>query len=282
MFPDQFRLRGITRSLNSEEGKKCKQSGIEMVEASYDNLPSLQKAFKGAYGAYLVPEESESAEKIMKNARNLADMCKENGIKHVVWSTMEDTRPVLKDQAPLLEGKWTVPRFDARFESNNFFKDLPHTFLYTSLPYETFCDTLAPRRVKEGDYSISTSLGKAQLPMIAIDDIGIAAATIFSDNKWIGKDVYVAGDILTMDKISKNLSKALDVKVAPVELDDEAFRKEIKCDEMANMFRFFRLGEKEFIARRNLSNVKQVIPKVRNFETWVEENKQQFKLAQKD
>lgn len=47
---------------------------------------------------------------------NLVDAAKAAGVKHFVWSTLEDTRPALEGQRPRLAGPYTVPHFDAKAE----------------------------------------------------------------------------------------------------------------------------------------------------------------------
>jgi hypothetical protein len=68
-----------------------------------------------------------SPEKEMAEARNMAEAAKEAGLKHVIWSTLEDTRkwvPLDDDRMPTLMGKYKVPHFDAKGESDQYFIDL--------------------------------------------------------------------------------------------------------------------------------------------------------------
>src|SRR5512140_2016780 len=49
-----FRVRAITRDVNSEKAKELKKLGAEVVAGDVDDEASLKKAFTGAYGAYCV------------------------------------------------------------------------------------------------------------------------------------------------------------------------------------------------------------------------------------
>ena len=56
------------------------------------------------------------------------------GVKHVIWSTLEDTRkwvPLSDNRMPTLQGKYKVPHFDAKGEADEQFTKLglPLTFL---------------------------------------------------------------------------------------------------------------------------------------------------------
>ena len=95
-----------------------------MVAADIDDPASLQKAFQGAYGAFCVTFfwEHFSAESEMAEAKAMAEAAKHAGLHHVIWSTLEDTRkwvPLTDDRMPTLHGKYKVPHFDGKGESDH-------------------------------------------------------------------------------------------------------------------------------------------------------------------
>ena len=49
-----FSVRALTRKVDSDKAKELKKLGAEVVAADLDNVESLQKAFAGAYGAFLL------------------------------------------------------------------------------------------------------------------------------------------------------------------------------------------------------------------------------------
>ncbi len=52
-----FAVRAITRKVNSEAAQKVKAAGAEVVAADLEDVESLKKAFKGAYGVFGVTGE---------------------------------------------------------------------------------------------------------------------------------------------------------------------------------------------------------------------------------
>ena len=135
----EFTVRAITRNAGTDKAKALVNQGVEVVEADVDNTDSLKKAFKGAYGAFCVTFfwEHFSAEKEKEQANNMAVAAREAGVKHVIWSTLEDTRkwlPIEDGRMPVLQGKYNVPHFDAKGEANQLFADqgVPVTCLNTS------------------------------------------------------------------------------------------------------------------------------------------------------
>ena len=110
--------------------KHLLRSGAEVVQANLDDVESLKKAFAGAYGVFGVTNfwEHFSAEKEKTQAKNIADAAKAAGVKHVIWSTLEDTRKLMKaddKRMPMLQEKYRVPHFDAKAEADAYFSGLP-------------------------------------------------------------------------------------------------------------------------------------------------------------
>ncbi|MFH2055477.1 MAG: NmrA family NAD(P)-binding protein, partial [bacterium] len=110
----EFAARALARNPDSDKAKELARLGAEVIKADVDNLASLEKAFAGAYGAYCVTFfwEHFSPEKEKAQVRNMAAAAKADGLRHVIWSTLEDTRkwvPLDDDRMPTLQGKYKVP-----------------------------------------------------------------------------------------------------------------------------------------------------------------------------
>src|SRR6188472_2710633 len=92
-----FAVRAITRNVDSDKARALAARGAEVVAADLDDPESLQRAFDGAYGAYCVTNfwEHFSPEKEKAQARNLAQAAKTAGLRHAIWSTLEDTRELV-------------------------------------------------------------------------------------------------------------------------------------------------------------------------------------------
>ena len=68
--------------------------------------------------------EHFSAEKEKAQAKNIAEAAKAAGVKHVIWSTLEDTRKLMAaddKRMPMLQEKYRVPHFDAKAEADAYF-----------------------------------------------------------------------------------------------------------------------------------------------------------------
>ena len=130
-----FSVRAVTRDVSSDKAKELASLGAEVVAGDVDDMESLKAALAGAYGAYFVTFfwAHFSPEKEMSEAKNMAMAAKEAGLKHVIWSTLEDVRkyvPLEDDRIPTLNGKYKVPHFDGKGASDQYFIDaaVPVTF----------------------------------------------------------------------------------------------------------------------------------------------------------
>ncbi len=277
----KFAVRAITRDANSDKAKELARLGAEVVTADIDDPESLKRAFSGAYGAYCVTFywAHMSPDKELAEAKALAEAAKAAGLKHVIWSTLDDTRkwiPLGDTRMPTLMGKYKVPHYDAKGEADHFFRDLrlPVTFLLTSFYWDNFIYFgLGPKPDPDGKLAITLPMGDKKLPGIAAEDIGKCAYGIFKKGrKYIGKTVGIAGGHLTGAQMAASLTKALGQEVRYNEVSPEAYRHfgYPGAEEMGNMFQFKRDFEKEYCGPRNIKVARSLNPGLQTFDDWLE------------
>ena len=278
-----FAARAITRDPGSDKAKALADAGAEVVQADMDDAATLRAAFAGAHGAYCVTNfwEHFSAEREMAQARNLAEAAKSAGVAHVIWSTLEDTRRFMElddDRMPTLQGKYKVPHFDSKGESDGFFEELrvPTTYLLTCGYWENFISFgWEPQRLPDGDLGLVIPLGERRLSGIAVGDIGRCALGIFREGpRLVGERVGIAGEHLTGEQLAAGLSKALgeEVKYAPLSFDAYRALGFPGADDVGNMFQFYHDFEKEFIEARDVAVARRLNPELLTFSEWLEAN----------
>ena len=187
----EFTVRAVTRKPDSPQARALATAGAEMVVADIDDVSSVERAMKGAYGAFCVTNfwEHVSADKEYVQATNLAEAARRAEVEHVVWSTLEDTREVLPadgKRMPVLGGHYNVPHFDAKGAANKEFtgRGLPVTLLFTSFYWDNFIHFgMGPKPGPDGELAFAFDLGDAKLPAIAAADIGGCALGLFKQGK---------------------------------------------------------------------------------------------------
>ncbi len=285
-----FAVRAITRDVNSPAGKALADAGAEVVAADVDDLASLTQAFAGAYGAYCVTFfwNHFSPEKEQASAKNMADAAKASQLRHVVWSTLEDTRqwmPKGDNRMPTLMGKYKVPHLDAKGESDHFFTDagVPTTFLLTSFYWENLIHFgMGPKPDADGLLQFTLPMGDEPLSGIAAEDIGRCAYGIFSaGTSYIGKRVGVAGDHLTGAEMAAALASAIGRPVHYNAITPAVYRSFgfPGAEDLGNMFQFYRDFGADFMAARPIEGSRRLNPALQSFATWLDANASRIPLA---
>lgn len=284
-----FSARAITRDVNSDKARALAQSGAEVVTADIENETSLAAALKGAHGAYFVTFfwEHFSPRKEKAHIRNMAAAAKATGLKHVIWSTLEDSRqwiPLSDTRMPTLMGEYKVPHFDAKGESNGVFTGLgvPTTFLYTSFYWDNLIYFgMGPKKDLDGKLAFTLPMGDRKLPGMAAEDIGKCAYGIFrKGSEYIGKSIGIAGEHLTGKQMADALSVALGQTVYHNAVSPEMFRGFgfPGAEDLGNMFQFNHDFEEIFCAARNVDVSRTLNPSLQTFAAWLAENKTRIPL----
>lgn len=279
-----FVARALTRDVNSAKAKELARLGAEVVAADVDDIDSLKRAFAGAYGAYCVTFfwEHFSPEREMAQVKAMAEAAKHAGLKHVVWSTLEDTRrwvPLEDDRMPTLMGKYKVPHFDAKGEANRFFTDMgvPTTFLLTSFYWENFIQFgMGPKRGPDGKLVLTLPMGDKKLPGIATEDIGKCAYALFKRGaEFVGRTVGIAGAHLSGAEMAASLTQALGQEVRYADMSPDVYRSLgfPGAEDLGNMFQFKRDFNEVFCGARKLDLPRALNPSLRTFDAWLAQNK---------
>jgi uncharacterized protein YbjT (DUF2867 family) len=278
-----FTVRALTRNPNSEKARELAALGAEVVAVDVDDPESLKTAFEGAYGAYCVTFfwEHFSPEKELEQARSMAEAARSNGLKHVIWSTLEDTRdwvPLSDDRMPTLQGNYKVPHFDAKGEANSLFTEagVPTTFLLTSFYWDNLIHFgMGPRADESGKLNFALPLGEKRLPGIAAADIGRCAYSIFkAGDEYVGCTVGIAGEHLTGAEMANALSEAYRQPVAYIPVPFDVYRGMDfpGADDLGNMFQFSHDFEGDFCGARSLETSRSLNPALQTFAAWLAQN----------
>ena len=285
-----FAVRALTRDVNYDMAKALSAAGAEVVAADVDDVESLKKAFKGAYGAYCVTFfwDHFSPEREGQQARNMAIAAKDADVKHAIWSTFEDTRksiPLSDNRMPTLQGKYKVPHFDSKADANHYFTELgvPVTFLYTSFYWDNLIHFgMGPKKGADGKLAFTLPMGDKKLPAMAASDIGACAYGIFKrGSEFIGKTVGIAGEHLTGTQMAAELSKALDQPVSYNAVPPDVYRSFgfPGADDLGNMFQFKADFQSLYCGNRPVALSRSLNPKLQTFAQWLAVNKARIPLS---
>ena len=279
----QFAARAITRNPNAEKAQALAKLGVEVLKGDADDQASLERAMAGAYGAYCVTNfwEHFSVDREVAQATAMARATRKADVRHVVWSTLEDTRkwvPLSDSRLPTLQGKYKVPHFDGKGSVDQVFakEAAPTTYLLAAFYWENFIYFgMGPQKDVNDDLVLSMALGGVKLPGISAEDIGRCAYGIFRrGTETIGQRYGLAGEILSGEEMAAKMSRAIgrNVRFQNVPFDIYRGLGFPGAEDLGNMFEFQAILGDEFLRSRNTAMSRSLNPALLDFDAWLAAN----------
>ena len=258
-----------------------------MIVADLDDPASLDRAFDGAYGAFCVTFfwAHFSPELELAQAQRMAQAARKAQLRHVIWSTLEDSRqwvPISNPRIPTLMGKYKVPHMDAKGEANQAFveAEVPSTFLLTSFFWENLIYFgMGPRRGPDGKLAITLPLSDAPLAGIAAEDIGKCAHGILKRGAPHAQEYTgIAGGHLTGWQMAQSMSHAMGEEVLFNDVPPSVYRSFgfPGAEELGNMFQIEAERASEVLGVRSVETSRKLNPDLQSFDTWLARNKERI------
>src|SRR6266542_7136100 len=231
----QFKVRALTRNPD-----KHRELAEEVVEADLDQPETLNAAFEGAHGVFLVTNFwAYGGADELKQATAAVRAAKNSGVKHFIWSTLPDVEAISG-------GKFNVPHFTGKAKINRVVKDggfENYTFVIAPFYYQNLVGIFAPQKQADG------SLGRA-LPldpnvrcvhMGDITELGniVAGAFAHPDEAGSGEYLPLVGDFMSFNEIVDTLNRQghkFSFKQVPAEVFAALFPGGAEQAEMCSYF----------------------------------------------
>lgn len=223
-----FGVQALTRDPEKPQARELASKGAEVVEGNLDDRASIDRALDGVYGVFSVQQFFEAGyEGEVRQGINLADAAKNAGVSHFVYSSVGSAHR--NTGIPHFDSKWEV-------EEHVRYVGLPYTILRPVF----FMDNWEGMR----DQILSGTLPQPldpdkPLQQVAVEDIGAFTALAFEDpQKWVGREVDLAGDELTMPQVAETFGRVIGREVSYYQVPWDQFR-EMMGEEMAGMYEWF-------------------------------------------
>ena len=208
----RFRVRGITRRVNSPEAVNLKNQGVELIDLPLDTgyKKEFTAAFKGSDGVFLMtPNIAPPATHEFELGKQLADAAVEAGVRHIVFSALENVDKIT-------EGKLFAPHFTDKAKVEEYIRTLPVTssFIYMAFFFTNLIEFYTPK-LKAGTLVFPIYLPKNfRAPFVdPLTATGPAVLEILSNpDKYSGKSLPVVGDIISPQEIVETFTKVTGIK----------------------------------------------------------------------
>ncbi|XP_002732736.1 nmrA-like family domain-containing protein 1 [Saccoglossus kowalevskii] len=267
----QYKVRAVTRDINSAAARTLASAGAEVVKADYSNRDSLVAALQGSYGCFVVTVSNFGVpnyeELEVKQGQNIADACSISKTEHVVFSVKQHVRKVLGIVARHCDAK-------ARIEDYMNDLDLPLTSIMVPFTFESLLSTFKPRKFDFQRYKLDIPMGEVPLDGISVEQLGDCVKSIF-DNRtlYLHKTLSITGDKLTVKEYGAILSRHIPPFIfQDAQITNDEFRQcgRLAAEDYGNMFEFFQRVDQ----RHSMKLTKTLNPNTKSFAQWVIENKQ--------
>lgn len=271
---NEYQVVGITRNPESDRGKYFKNKGVIIRKADFDDIHSIKNAFYDCEVIYLMTNfwEHMSPKKEFKQATEIINSLRNTQVKHIIWSTFEDTRDY-NDNIKYLGDEYKVPHFDEKGKVSKYLQnqDINSTHLYTSFFNENLTGMMKLKKDNDGVRRLVIPMGNKPLPIVALNDIGQMVKKIIKQK--IYGDVGVASNHITIKEMVTILTDVIGEPVEYVNVDHETYRNFgfPGCKDLGNMFEFKFVHNQQFCEKRNMERVKELIDPI-DFKKWCKQN----------
>ena len=249
-----FRVRAMTRDTRSAKAQALANQGVEVVEGDMADRASLDQALAGVYGAFSVQNFNQSGlEGEVLQGITLADAAKAAGVQHLVYSSVGSAH----------RGTG-IPHFESKFRVEEHIRAIgvPHTVLRPVFLMENW---YAMRDlILNGTLALQLDPTRS-LQQLAVDDIGAFAALAFADpDQWLGRELELAGDELTMEQTAALFSRVIGRPVQYVQAPMEQARQRMGEDGVLMFNWLSRVG-----FEADIPALRALYPGLTSLETWI-------------
>jgi uncharacterized protein YbjT (DUF2867 family) len=198
----QFKVRALTRD-------PAKHSALadESLLADLDRSETLENAFAGAHGVFLVTNFWEPGTDELEQATAAIRAAKAAGVQHFIWSTLPDVEAISR-------GKLHVPHFTGKAKIDRIVTEAGfanHTFVIAPMYYQGLVGVLAPQKQADGSLGWALPIDPTVrcIHMGDISELGniVAGAFAHPDQAGHGERLPLVGDFMSFNEIVVTLSR---------------------------------------------------------------------------
>ncbi|MFA9477396.1 NmrA/HSCARG family protein [Phycisphaerales bacterium AB-hyl4] len=225
-----FEVRALTRDPNKAAARSLTEQGVDVVQGDLNDRASVDNAINGVQGVFSVQSFWEVGfDGEVMQGKQLADAAKEANVEHFVYSSVGSA-----------QHDTGIPHFDSKWQIEQHIREigLPCTILRPVF----FMDNWQMPMLRDmifGGQLLQPLSPDTSLQQIAVDDIGAFAAMAFDDrDAWLGREVDLAGDELTMNDLVATFSRVIGRPVTYQQVPWDAFEQQMG-PEYTVMYRWF-------------------------------------------
>jgi uncharacterized protein YbjT (DUF2867 family) len=212
-----FQVRALTRNPQKPEAQALAEQGAEVVQCDMEDRSDMERALEGAYGIFSVQNFWETGyDREVQQGKTVADGAKAAGVEHFVYSSVGSAHR-----------QTGIPHFESKWEIEEHVRQV-------GLPYTIFRPTFF---MQNWEWTREMILGGTlaqpfdpdkPFQQVAVEDIGAFAAIAFENpDRWIGREVDLAGDEQSMTEIAETFGRVIGREVSYYQVPWEQFEEQM-------------------------------------------------------
>ncbi len=197
-----FKVRALTRNPT-----KHPKLGDEVILADFNRPETLEAAFAGAHGVFLVTNSWEAGADEPKQALAAVKAAKDAGAQHFIWSTLPNVETISR-------GTIDVPHFTNKAKVERIVSEAGfayHTFVIAPFYYQNLVGVMAPQQQADGTagWALPLDPERRVIHMGDITELGRIVAGAFAQPELAGHGEHLplVGDFLSFNEIIATLDR---------------------------------------------------------------------------
>jgi len=198
----QFKVRALTRNPATHP-----HLADEVVEADLSRPETLEAAFAGAHGVFLVTNFAEAGTAESEQALAAVRAAKDAGVRHFIWSTLPNVEAISL-------GKFDVPHFTNKARIERVVKEARfanHTFVIAPFYYQNLLGAMGPRKQPDGTmgWTLPIDPERRVVHIGDINELGGVVAGAFAQPELAGHGEHLplVGDFLSFNEVIATLNR---------------------------------------------------------------------------
>jgi uncharacterized protein YbjT (DUF2867 family) len=250
-----FRVRALTRDPQKPEAQALAEQDAEVVQGDMDDRSAMDQVLvEGIYGVFSVQNFWETGyDREVQQGKIVADVAKAAGVEHFVYSSIGSTYR-----------QTGIPHFESKWEVENHVREIGLS--YTILRPVWFMHNWEMMRGMVLGGTLAQPLDPDKpFQQVAVEDVGAFAAIAFENpDRWVGREVDLAGDEQTMSEIAETFGRVIGREVSYYQVPWDQFKEQMG-EEFTVQYRWFNdVGYEADIAA-----LRQEYPELTTFERYL-------------
>jgi len=260
LLKNGFKLKALTRNPASVRAQNLINRNVEVVKGDLSELNTFQNHLKDVDGIFSVQSFENGADMEIRQGINLADMAKEYGVDHFLYSSVAG--------ADLNTG---IPHFDSKLKIENHIRQigLPYTVIRPTSLFENFLLPQVKSRIVKGKLTSPINRDKIQQFISAVDIGEISADIFLNKDKYLGKTIILGAEEMNMQQVANIFSEVLEIEIKYQKLPMPIVRFVMGKD-LYKMFKW--INENDAVLMKDLVTFKKENPNLLSLKQWIKLN----------